>query len=529
MVTFPIPAPVPGSFILPYSLEGTMASMKGLVLLVAALVVLGSATALVAVTDSDGSDASFVIIHTNDSHCFYDGDGGVGFPTVSALREQYSEDNVVFTVDAGDFLQGNSYGTITKGEGSIEVMNTVGYDLAVPGNHEFDFGFDVFMERIGQLNFPVICANLVYKDSGESVFDEYLVIERGGVRVGFFGLLTTETPYSTMPGNMGNSEVTDPTEAAKRMVSVLENEGVDSIVAVGHMGVSKVGYTTSDELCRDVPGIDIFIDGHSHTEMEDGRVCDGSATVVQSDTVIASTGCYLHNVGIVTSDAGGISAKLYRGPALSCDTVSAAIDSVVSEVDEKLKTVIGSTEIELVGERNIIRNGETNLGDLVTDAMRTSTCADVALINSGALRTSIEAGDITLQMVYDLMPFLNFACTLDVPGSVLWEEMEFSLSLMGASKGGYLQYSGMTVTYDPTAASGHKVTSITVGGSEVDKDATYTVTTIEFVTKGGDGNVYLMQYSAQTEDSLDSIFADYIRGVGTVTESTISGGRLVEA
>lgn len=505
-----------------------MASMKGLALLVTALVVLGSATAVVIVTDSDGSDASFVIIHTNDTHCFYQGDGGVGFPTVTALKERYSEDNVVFTVDAGDFLQGNSYGTMTKGEGSIEVMNTVGYDLAVPGNHEFDFGFDVFMEKAGQLDFPIICANLVYKDSGQSVFDEYLVLERGGVKVGFFGLLTTEAPYTTMSGNMGNSEVTDPVAAAKRMVSLLEKEDVDSIVAVGHLGVSKEGHTTSDELCRDVPGIDIFIDGHSHTEMEDGRVCDGSLTLEESDTVIASTGCYLHNVGIITSDSDGISAKLYRGPALTCDTVSNAIDSVVSEVDEKLKTVIGSTEVELIGERNVIRNGETNLGDLVTDAMRISTGSDVALINSGALRTSIETGDITLQMVYDVMPFLNFACTLEVPGSVLWEEMEFSLNLMGASNGGYLQYSGMTVTYDPSAANGQKVTSITIGGSEVDKDATYKVATIEFVAKGGDGNVYFMGYAAQTEDSLDSIFADYIRDIGTITGSTISGGRLVE-
>ncbi len=506
-----------------------MASMKGLVPLVAALVILSSVTAVVAVTDTDDSDGSFTIIHTNDSHCYYDGDGGVGFPTVTALKEQYSEETAVFTVDAGDFLQGNSYGTLTKGEGSVEVMNTVGYDLAVPGNHEFDYGFDVLMERVGQLDFPVICANLVYKGSGESVFDEYLVIERNGVRVGFFGLLTTETPYSTMPGNMGNSEVTDPKAAAERMVSVLGKEDVDSIVAVGHLGVSKEGYTTSDEVCRDVPGIDIFIDGHSHTEMEDGKVCNGSITLEESDTVIASTGCYLHNVGIISSDTDGISAKLYRGPALACDTVSSAVDSVVSEADEKLKTVIGSTQIELVGERDLIRNGETNLGDLVADAMRTATGADVALINSGAIRTSIGMGDITLKDLYNVLPFLNYSCTLDVPGSVLWEGMESSLGLIGASKGGYLQFSGMTVTYDPSAASGQKVVSITVGGTEVDKEATYKVATIEFLTKGGDGYMCLVGYPVQIEDSLDSVLTDYIDGIGTITESSITGGRLVAA
>ncbi len=504
-----------------------MVDKKILIPAIVAIVLVAAAAVAIASYSDDSSDDSFTIIHTNDTHCFFEGDGGVGFPTVTALKEEYSKKTTVFTVDAGDFLQGNSYGTVTTGEGSIEIMNTIGYDLTVPGNHEFDFGFDIFLERTKQLNFPVICANLVYADTGESIFDEYLVLERGGVKVGFFGLLTTETLYTTMDGNMGNSEVTDPIAAAKRMVALLEKKNVDKIVAVGHLGVSKEGYVTSDELCKNVPGIDIFIDGHSHTEMEDGKVCDGSIVLDESDTVIASTGCYLHNIGIITSGPNGISAKLYREPALSNATVSAAIDSVVTMVNEELKMVIGSTEIDLVGERNLIRNGETNLGDLVTDAMRSATGADVAIINSGGLRTSIPAGDITLKSVYDVMPFLNFTYTLDVPGSVLWEEMEYSLKLIGATKGGYLQFSGMTVTYDPSAAEGHKVVSIKVGDAEVDKDATYNLVTIDFLAKGGDGNEYLMDYVAKANDSLDTIFAEYIQKIGTITESTIKGGRLI--
>ncbi len=472
-------------------------------------------------------DKSFVIIHTNDTHCFYDGDGGVGFPTVTALAEQYSEETTVFTVDAGDFLQGNSYGTMTQGEGSIHIMNSVGYDLVVPGNHEFDFGFETFLKRMEQLECPVICANLVYKDSGELIFDEYLIIERNGVKVGFFGLLTTETESSIMAGKMGNSLVTDPIEAAERMVSLLEKENVDSIVAVGHLGVSKEGFTTSDELCKSVPGIDIFIDGHSHTEMEYGKVCDGSITLEESDTVIASTGYHLHNVGVITSTPEGITAELYRGPALPCETVSKTIESVCSVVDEELKTVIGSTEIVLVGERDLIRNGETNLGDFATDALRKATDSDVAIINSGGLRTSIQKGDISLKAVYDVMPFLNYTCTVEVPGSVLWEEMEFSLNLMGATKGGYLQFSGMDVTYDPTAASGHKVVSIKVDGAEVDKDATYKVATLDFIAGGGDGNIFFKGYTIQRNDILDKIFINYIKEIGTVTDTTITGDRLV--
>jgi len=504
-----------------------MAGQRILASAVVAIVVL-SAAMIVFQTDDTHHDSSFTIIHTNDTHCFYDGDGGVGFATVSALREEYSKDRTVFTVDAGDFIQGNSYGTMTDGEGSIEVMNTVGYDLAVPGNHEFDYGFDIFMERMGQLDFPVICANLVYKDSGRSIFDEYLILERGGARVGFFGLLTTETEAETMAGNMGNSTVTDPVVAAKRMVSILEEKDVDCIVAVGHLGVTSRDHMTSDRLCSRVPGIDIFIDGHSHTEMEDGKVCDGSIALEGSDTVIASTGSYLHNVGVITYDSGKIEAKLYRGPVLQYLKTQDAIDAVTAVVDEKLKTVIGRTEIELIGERKIIRNGETNLGDLIADTIRLSAGADVAVINSGCIRTSIGTGDITLKDVYDVMPFLNYTCILDVPGSVLWDEMEFSLALMGSDKGGFLQISGMTVTYDPDATES-RVISIIVGGTDLDKDATYRLATIDFVASGGDGNTYLKDYDATKYLALDMMFIGYVSDIGTITDGTVDVGRMIAA
>jgi len=517
----------PGRLFIPRRRLLSMADRKFLASAIVAIVVLSTAITVAATVTTHYDDHSFTIIHTNDTHCFYDGDGGVGFTTVSALREDYSKDRTVFTVDAGDFIQGNSYGTMTDGEGSVAVMNTVGYDLAVPGNHEFDYGFDIFMERMSQLDFPVICANLVYKDSGENIFDEYLVLEKGGARVGFFGLLTTETEVETMAGNMGNSTVTDPIDAARRMVSVLEKKNVDCIVAVGHLGVSRVGYTTSDQLCNQVPGIDIFIDGHSHTEMEDGKVCDGSIVLEESGTVIASTGSYLHNVGVITYDSGKIEAKLYREPALQYQRTGDAIDAVTAEVDEKLKTVIGRTEIELVGERGLVRNGETNLGDFIADTIRGSTDADVAIINSGGIRTSIKEGDITLKDVYDVMPFLNYSCILNVPGSVLWEEMEFSLALMGATQGGFLQISGMTVTYDPDAAAGGRVTSITVGGTEVDKDATYKLATIDFIATGGDGNIYLKDYAATKYLALDMLFIGYVTNIGTVTEDMIEMGRLV--
>ena len=503
-----------------------MLEKKILVLTLILVLITGAGIAVVQ-PHGNGHSESFTIIHTNDTHCFFEEQGSAGFTTVAALKQQYSQTGTAFIVDAGDFLQGNSYGTMTEGRGSVDIMNTIGYDLCVPGNHEFDYGLDIFLERIEQLDFPIICSNLVYSDTGKSVLDEYLVLERNGIRVGFFGLLTPETPVTTMAGNMGNTEVTDPVDAAERMVSLLKKEDVDSIVAVGHLGVARKGYITSDQLCSKVPGIDIFIDGHSHTEMEDGKVRDGSITLEESGTVIASTGCYLKNIGIITSGPGGISAKLYNQPTLSYDITEQEITKVKTAVDESLKEVIGHTEILLNGERSEIRNAETNLGDFIADVMRTTTDSDIALINSGSIRTSLQAGDISLKNLYDVVPFLNYTCTMDVPGSVIVEEMEFSLNLMGATKGGFLQFSGMTVTYDINAEPGSRVVSITVGGEELDPDATYRLATTDFVITGGDGNVYLQDYPNQIQSGVDSMLIDYISDVGTITGSMITGDRLV--
>jgi 5'-nucleotidase len=474
--------------------------------------------------DEGPVDKSFVILHTNDSHCHYADEGNVGFETVSALREQYSKDSTVFTVDAGDYLQGTSYGLISLGTSSVEVMNTVGYDVGIPGNHEFDFSFDVFLERVEQANYPIICSNLVYKDTGKSVLDEYLILKKGGVKIGFFGLLTEQMTSDPL---LDNAKVTDSYEAAERMVEVLKKEGVDYIVAIGHLGVVREGFTTSDMVCNKVEGIDIFIDGHSHTEMEDGKVCDGSVILEPSETLIASTGSFVKNVGVITSDSEGMTAKLYRGPALQNEATAVAISEVKKRSDERLNTKIGTTEVLLYGGRPEIRTQETNMGDLITDAMLKSTWSDVAIIGGGSIRSSIQAGDITVKKTYEVLPFANTMCTMKVLGSAIWDDMEYSLSLQKLEKGGYLQFSGMTITYDPDAQDNQKILSLKIGGEEIDKNATYKIVTTNYIAEGGDGHIYYMEYPYYVEGDLNMAFIDYISGLGTITESTIQGDRLI--
>ena len=305
----------------------------------------------------DGDDGSLVILHSNDTHCHYD--EGLGLSTLKALKDSMkSKGDTVFVVDAGDFLQGATYGTITQGRSSVDVMNSVGYDVGIPGNHEFDFGFPVLLERASALNYPLICANLSYPD-GKSVFPEYVVLEKKGVKVGFFGLLTPDVAISVKAGSMGDAIVTDPVEAASRMVSLLRGMGVDKVVAIGHIGLESTTIT-SDRICDRVHGIDLFIDGHSHTAMENGKA--EGFDLIPGDTVIASTGGHCTSFGIVKMNGGKTEASLYKGEPLRDAQVDEAVRKVREECSAVLGTSIATSEIFLDGEKNDVRTKDEHGG-----------------------------------------------------------------------------------------------------------------------------------------------------------------------
>lgn len=256
-------------------------------------------------------------------------------------------------------------------------MNAAGYDLMCPGNHEFDYTLETYMGYAERLHFDTVCANLIWNDTGETVFDPYAVLERGGVSQGVFGILSPDTPGSVMAGYMDGVTVTDPSEAAETAVSALESLDVDLIVALTHLGVDPSSSYTSDMLCSEVDGIDVCIDGHSHTALSGGTVIDGSIDIIESDTLIASTGCYIESIGVFTVTSDGIDAFLVdecgRDPA-----VQYVIDMIREDQSGYLSQVIGYAEDDLSGERTAARMGEVIMGDLVTDAMRQVTGAEIA-------------------------------------------------------------------------------------------------------------------------------------------------------
>ena len=348
------------------------------------------------------------------------------------------------------------------------------------------------------------------------------------MKVGFFGLLTPDTKDTTKEGNMGDTVVTDPIDAAKRMVDLLKTEDVDYIVAIGHIGTTGAISITSDKICHDVPGIDIFIDGHSHTEMEDGKICDGSRALLDSDTVIASTGAYSKTVGVVTVKSDGkIIAKLYRGEKLQNDEVDKVIEKVEESIKKECSKKIGSTEIFLDGERQDVRTKETNLGDFAADSLRILAESDISLIGGGNIRKSIEIGDITLGNVYDVQPFQNDVVVVTAKGQDVKNAMEFSLAHEGETFGGYLQISGFEVKWDPSKESGSRVVSMEIDGNEMSLTSTYTVAMSDFLALGGDDNKAFVGLDKVVTGDQTQMFVQYIESVGTITQDTIQMGRIV--
>lgn len=469
------------------------------------------------------------IIHTNDSHGYYS--EYLGFESVVALVDDYeSRGATVFLLDAGDAFQGTSITMLTHGSSTVDVMNAVGYDVMVPGNHEFDYGLDTYLGYTELLDFPTISANTVWVDDGSLVFDPYVILEEDGYRLGVFGLSTPDTVSSVFSGYLDDVEFTDPVQAASDMVETLQSQDVDAIVCLGHIGVDPSSSITSDEICAQVDGIDVFVDGHSHTVMEGGAVSDGSVTLQESDTLIASTGCYIQHIGVVHMTADG-GPEAYLVDAAGSDTeVESAIGDVRSQLEDTLSRVVGQTEVELYGDRTPSRLQETTLGDFVTDTLRELTGADIAVYNGGAFRASIAPGTITANDVYTALPFENYVVTKTVTGQQVWDLMEASVSNLPGADGGYMQVSGIIVTYDSSRDPFDRVVSITMSdGTPLDLDSEYLVAANDFVMAGGDGYEWLGDIEVEGMHGLafDAIF-DRLSAMGTVTSEDVVTGRLTD-
>lgn len=456
------------------------------------------------------------LIHTNDTHAHIDNVARKA-TVVEALRE---ENPSSLLVDAGDVFSGTLYFNQFKGQADLDFMNMLGYDAMTFGNHEFDLGTGPLADFIKNAEFPFVSANVnasadanLSSLMNETVTDEPMdgkvyngiIKEVDGEKVGIFGLTTAETKTISSPGDDVVFE--NYIQEAKKAVASFEAEGVDKVVALSHIGFRDGGGDNDVTLAKEVEGIDVIVGGHTHDKLSEPYIDETGA----EPTVIVQANEYNKFVGTldVIFDEEGVITE-YAGELIEVDQknedgtyvfeeneeVKNRLASAYTPEIEKVKAqVVGSAAAALDGERANVRTKETNLGNLITDAMiaKAKTIDPdtvIALQNGGGIRASIDAGDITMEEVLTVMPFGNALAIMDLTGAEIKAALEHSVSLAPEQNGAFLQAAGLKFTYDSSKAAGSRVTSVEVneGGTFVplDEAKTYAVATNTFTAKGGD-------------------------------------------
>ena len=530
-----------------------MKHMKKLLslLLVLCLVLSLSCTAFAAEA-AKPLDGKTVILHSNDVH------GAIDlYAAMAAMKADYEAQGAeVILADAGDYSQGTVYVSVNKGADAVTMMNATGYDVVTLGNHEFDYGYAQLAENMKAAKFQVLCADVLGAD-GKTIYDANTIIEKGGVKIGFFGLETPEAQTKANPKLiqglkfLAGADGKELYNCAAAQVADLKAKGADLVVCLAHLGVdeSSEPYTSYD-LAKNVQGIDFIIDGHSHTVMTAGP----------NGEHIQSTGTAFANIGVITIDnatkkivgnelkAIWHTEKNADGKSVTVvdyktrdEKVAAAAKAIIDPIDKAYGEKFAVSEVALNGAKapNGNRDSETNLGDLITDAMLWKVLADaeitvpeenvVAITNGGGIRASIGVGDVTKKDINTVLPFGNTLAVVYVKGSELLEALEASTYCTPESIGGFPQVAGMQFTvatyetYDKNDESYpnstyygpktiNRVTIGSINGKDFDPEATYAVITNNFVAGGGD-TYYAFAAATNQFDTglpLDEVVMEYI-------------------
>jgi 5'-nucleotidase len=461
---------------------------------------------------------SLTIIHTNDVHgrIWEEEQAAMGYMHMAAKVKEARETNEnVLLLDAGDTFHGSSAASLSLGESIVKIMNGMGYDAMVPGNHDFGYGWQRLRELSGLAGFPVLAAN-VRESRGNMLLEPSTVKELNGIRVGIFGLTTLETLHKTHPRNVEGLLFDDPVQSAREIVEELRDD-CDFLIALAHLPLTD----TEDSCARladEVDGIDLIVSGHYHVPLDGGMVVN--------DVYIVQAGEYGGCLGLVdivfeNKIAREINPSLYL-PAwteagLKRDgEIEMLIAGIEQESELYLSEVIGRTEIFLDGEREHVRTRETNLGKLVAEAMVRATGADAALTNGGGIRTSIKEGEITKRDILNVLPFNNYVVVKEVEGSDIVQALEHGVSLYPEPGGRYPQVAGIEFTFAPEKEPGSRVGEVKVAGQELDPERMYKLALNDFNAAGGDGYTMLAKSRLLGEfGSLSDMVIEYIQKIST--------------
>ncbi|MFZ5969379.1 MAG: 5'-nucleotidase C-terminal domain-containing protein [Bacillota bacterium] len=507
-------------------MRGTMKKLSAVMVILALVFTM----VLPAFAEEQAARKHITILHTNDMHSRIEAGkyDGMGLDKVATLvKEMKAQNPNTLVIDAGDAFHGQTIATLVKGESVAKVMDMIGYDVMAPGNHDFNYGYERLVELDGMTKFPILAAN-VKKEDGSNLLTPYVIKEVDGVKIGLFGLATPETAYKTHPNNVKGLTFADPVESAKAMVAELKDKA-DIIVAVTHLGLDESSADTSKKVAENVEGIDLIVDGHSHTVLEAGMTV--------GNTLIVQAGEYDKNLGIVDLyiENGKVvekSAKLFtkaEAEATAADPEVSALVAQIKEDNNKITSVVvGKTDVALDGERANVRRGETNLGNLITDAMLHTTGADVAFTNGGGIRASIDAGEMTKGEIITVLPFGNYVIVKEIKGEALLAALEHGVDAYPEEAGHFAHVAGLTYKFDANKPVGQRITEVMVGTEKLDVNKAYKVATNDFMAAGGDkydmfkGTPTLGEYAA-----LDEIVANYVAEKGSVAPKV--EGRIVAA
>jgi 5'-nucleotidase/UDP-sugar diphosphatase len=354
-------------------------------------------------------------------------------------------------------------------------MNAMQFDAMVLGNHEFDFGKAKLKKRMSESSFSILGANV----EGLDQLKPFVIIKRGGVRTGFIGIVTEETPVATHPRNVSGIKFLTSADIVEKSVRELKNQA-DIIIVLSH-----IGHAADRVLAEKVKGIDVIVGGHSHTKiLKPVRI--GETLIVQAWEHGKALGVL--DLTIREGKVVGYDGRLEEvRPQLGKGDqgILALVEKYERKVDTVLNARVGEAAIDMDGEN--VRRRETNLGNFITDIMRHASNADAALINGGTIRTSMKQGEVRIKDVYSVLPFDNYIVAITLTGKQIAEALEHGVSGVEQGEGRFPQVAGLTFTYSPSAPKGKRIREILIAGKPLDPDREYSVATNDFLAVGGDG------------------------------------------
>ncbi|MBT8409660.1 MAG: 5'-nucleotidase/apyrase family protein [Alphaproteobacteria bacterium] len=487
------------------------------------------------------ADYSLTILHTNDFHarfepisrfdsgcsaednsegkCF---GGSARLMTAISSARQRAANSIL--LDGGDQFQGTLFYTYYKGKLAAEMMNDMGYDAMTVGNHEFDDGPEVLREFAGAIDFPIMMSNADI--SGEpllsDVIQKSVVITKGGERIGLIGLTPQDTPELASPGD--NVVFTDPVDAVQSEVDKLTADGVNKIIVLSHSG-----YVVDQRVAEGTTGVDVIVGGHSNTLLSNvqSRAVGPYPTMVGETAIVQAYayGKFLGELNVVFNDEGVVTSAVGEPILLDRfvhenERVQARVSEAAGPLDEIRNKVVAAAAGPIEGDRAVCRVQECAMGNLVADAMLDRVKdqgVQIALANSGGIRSSIDAGEVTMGEVLTVLPFQNTLSTFEIKGETLLAALENGVSQVEEVAGRFPQVAGMTFEWDPAAEPGARITKVMVDGAELDPAATYGVVSNNFIRGGGDGYKMFTTESMNVYDfgpDLADVLAEYMAATG---------------